>query len=320
MIEPKLLDRFRADLDALVAPDSSVGIAVSGGPDSLALLILAAEARPGRIEAATVDHGLRPEAAQEAQFVAQVCASLGVTHSILNIGWSKVPETAIQERARQQRYRLLGYWAEERALDALATAHHADDQAETLLMRLARGSGVRGLAGIRPRSIAPGSHLRLVRPLLAWQRAELVRVCALAGLTPVDDPSNRDDRFERIRIRKALGEANWLDPVAVARSAANLADADSALDWAARNEWQRAVHERRGDIFYQPNEAPDEIQRRIIARAVRKLATEGDSELRGPELDRLLAEMRLGGVSTIRGVRCCGGPEWRFSAAPPRRG
>lgn len=318
-MEPELLDRFRVGLDALVAPDLSLGIAVSGGPDSLALLVLAARARPGRIEAATVDHGLRAEAAREAEFVARVCATLGVPHSILNIGWSKVPETAIQERARQQRYRLLGYWAEERALDALATAHHADDQAETLLMRLARGSGVRGLAAMRPRSIAPGSHLRLVRPLLTWRRAELERVCALAGLAPVDDPSNRDERFERVRIRKVLREADWLDPAAVARSAANLADADTAIDWAVRNEWKRAVQERRGDIFYQPDDIPDEIQRRIISRAVRKLATEGDSELRGPELDRLLAEMRLGEVSTIRGVRCCGGPEWRFSAAPPRR-
>lgn len=319
-MEPQLLDRFRADLDVLVAADARVGIAVSGGPDSLALLILAAAARPGRIEAATVDHGLRPEAAEEALFVAGICATLGVPHSILRIGWSQLPETAIQERARQQRYRLLGYWAEERALDALATAHHADDQAETLLMRLARGSGVRGLAGMRPRSIAPGSHLPLVRPLLSWRRAELEQLCARAGLNPVDDPSNRDERFERVRVRQALGEAAWLDPAAIARSAANLADADTALDWAFRNQWKRAVHERRGDIFYQPDETPDEIQRRIIARAVRRLANEGDSELRGAELDRLLAEMRAGGVSTIRGVRCSGGLEWRFSAAPPRRG
>ena len=130
---------------------------MSGGPDSLALLLLAAAARPGQIEAATVDHGLRPEARDEADMVADdLRRGSACPHAILTARWSEVPETAIQERARNQRYRLLGYWAEERGLDALATAHHADDQAETLLMRLARGSGVRGLAGMRPRSIAPG--------------------------------------------------------------------------------------------------------------------------------------------------------------------
>src|SRR5258708_6038677 len=175
-MERALLDRFRANLDALVAPDLSIGIAVSGGPDSFALLLLAAAARPGQVEAATVDHGLRPEAADEALFVAGICAGLGVPHSILPICWGEVPETAIQERARQQRYRLLGYWAEEHTLDALATAHHADDQAETLLMRLARGSGVRGLAGMRPRSVAPGSQVQLVRPLLGWRRIELEEI------------------------------------------------------------------------------------------------------------------------------------------------
>src|SRR5258708_19199766 len=104
--EPPLVDRFRRDLDALVAPDMRIGIAVSGGPDSFALLLLAAAARPGQVEAATVDHGLRPEAADEALFVAGICACLGVPHSILPISWGEVPETAIQERPRQQRYRL----------------------------------------------------------------------------------------------------------------------------------------------------------------------------------------------------------------------
>src|SRR5206468_6438153 len=172
------------------------------------------------------------------------------------------PQTAIQERARQQRYRLLGYWAEERGLNAIATGHHADDQAETLLMRLARGAGVRGLAGMRPRSVAPGSHVRLIRPLLGWRRDELQQLCNAAGLNPVVDPGNSDERFERVRVRNALGYLDWLDPLAVARSAANLADADTALDWAARNEWKAAVRERGGAIAYRPGEAPPEIVRR----------------------------------------------------------
>src|SRR3954454_785271 len=258
-MEAALLQRFRADLDGLVTAEARIGVAVSGGPDSLALLLLTAAARPGQVEAATIDHGLRPEAPDEAAMVAAVCSRLGVRHATLTARWSEVPETAIQERARNQRYRLLGYWAEEHGLDALATAHHAEDQAETVLMRLARGSGVRGLAAMRPRSVSPGVHIRLVRPLLGWRRAELEQLCNAAGLTPAADPSNQDERFERVRVRRALAALDWLDAGAVAHSAANLADADAALDWAARAEWNHHVHEKHRNITYRPSDAPVEI-------------------------------------------------------------
>lgn len=317
--EEALVERFSADLDALVGPDMRLGVAVSGGPDSLALLLLAAAARPGAVEAATVDHGLRAEAAGEAAMVAKVCERLGIPHAILTARWKEVPESAIQERARNQRYRLLGYWGEERGLAALATGHHADDQAETLLMRLSRGSGVRGLAGMRPRSVAPGSHIRLVRPLLGWSRSELACICADAGVTAVADLSNGDERFERVRVRKALAHLHWLEAASMARSAANLADADEALDWATKAEWNKAVRDRFGSFAYRPGEAPVEIVRRIVSRIVRKLATEGEPDLRGRELDHLLRVLRNGGNATIRGVRCSGGHEWRFAPAPLRR-
>jgi tRNA(Ile)-lysidine synthase len=318
VVQPALVERFRTDLDSLVAPEGRIGVAVSGGPDSLALLLLAAAARPGRVEAATVDHGLRAEAAGEAAMVAEVCSRLGVPHAILTARWSELPETAIQERARNQRYRLLGYWAEERGLDALATAHHAEDQAETVLMRLARGSGVKGLGGIRPRSISPGAHVRLVRPLLGWRRGELEQVCSAAGVTPVADPSNADERFERVRVRRSLAGLDWLDAGAVAQSAANLADADAALDWAMKEEWGRSVTEKRGSIAYRPSDVPIEILRRIVARAVRRLATEGEGDPRGPELTRLIATLSDGRSATLRGVLCRGGPEWRFVPSPNR--
>lgn len=317
--EPALIERFSADLDALIVPDARIGLAVSGGPDSLALLLLAAAARPRMVEAASVDHGLRAGAHEEAELVALLCGKLEVPHTTLTARWNGIPATAIQERARRERYRLLGYWIEERKLDALATAHHADDQAETMLMRLNRGAGVRGLAGMRSRSVTPGNHVRLLRPLLGWRRVELQQICADAGLTPVVDPSNLDERFERVRIRNALANADWLDKTAVVRSAAHLADADTAIDWAVRLEWDRNVHERRGDIRYRPGEAPPEIIRRIVSRALRKLATEGEAELRGSELDRLLACLTSGGSSTLRGVQCSGGKEWRFSPASARR-
>jgi len=317
-LDPALLDRFSVDLNALVARDARIGVAVSGGPDSLALLLLANAARPGQVEAATIDHGFRAEARDEAAMVAGICDRLGVRHSILTAHWAEVPETAIQERARHQRYRLLGYWAEERGLDALATAHHAEDQAETLLMRLARGSGVRGLAGMRPRSVSPGAHVRLVRPLLGWRRAELEQVCSAAGLTPAADPSNQDERFERVRVRRALAGLDWLDAGAVAQSAANLADADAALDWALEAEWTRCVLEKRSSITYRPSEAPAEIVRRVVARAIRKLATEGDRDPRGPELTRLVSTLSDGGTATLRGVLCRGGAEWHFVPSPNR--
>ena len=317
--EPALVERFRTDLDALIAPDAGIGIAVSGGPDSVALLLLAAAARPGQIEAATVDHRLRAEAASEAEMVGELCERLGVPHAILSAHWKDKPVTAIQERARRERYRLLGYWAEERSLDALATAHHADDQAETLVMRLNRGAGVRGLAGMRARSKAPGTDIRLLRPLLGWRRSELEQIGRDAGIDAVADPSNHDEQFERARVRKSLAAAEWLDLAAVARSAGNLTEAHVAIEWSARREWKQAVKERPGLIAYQPADAPSEIVRRIVSRAVCTLASEGETELRGSELDRLLATLRTGETSTLRGVRCEGGREWRFTSAPPRR-
>ena len=105
-MEPALLDRFRADLDPLMVPGGRLGIAVSGGPDSLALLMLATAVRPGDVEAATVDHALRPESAGEAGQVADLCKRMAIPHSILTAHWTERPQTAIQERARQQRYRI----------------------------------------------------------------------------------------------------------------------------------------------------------------------------------------------------------------------
>ena len=317
-VEP--LERFSRELDALVPPASTIGVAVSGGPDSLALLLLAAEARPLQVEAATVDHGLRSESRAEAEMVAQLCERLGVPHRILVATWNEKPETAIQERARAIRYRLLGDWALERGLTAVLSAHHLDDQAETLLMRLARGAGVKGLAGMRRVARRRRAGFAIVRPLLGWRHSELEAVCAAAGVQPVRDPSNEDEQFERVRIRKALADSQWLDASAVALSADHLAEADGALHWATDMEWGRAVTSRDNEILYKPTDAPREIRRRIVRRAVLALATEGGgAELRGREIDQLLAALRTGRRATLRGVLCIGGPEWHFTRAPARK-
>lgn len=321
-LQPKaeLVDRFRRNLDSVFPPDVPVGLAVSGGPDSLALLLLAVAARPHLIQAATVDHALRPESRGEAEMVAALCEHIGVPHEILTVKWKKKPQTAIQEQARGHRYRLLGKWAYDRKLRGILTAHHLDDQAETFIMRLLRGAGVRGLAGMRPIA-RPGPGAPIGRPLLGWRRSELEQICAAAGLDPAMDPSNEDEQFERIRTRKALSKAEWLDPTAIARSAGNLAQAEAALQWATDVEWKQAVTEGPTELLYRPTGAPRDIMRRVVHRAVRHLATEGGGvELRGRELDRLVAALIEGKKATLRGVVCVGGTEWRFAKAPPRKG
>lgn len=316
---PKLIERFRRDLDPLVEADTRLGLAVSGGPDSLALLLLAAAARPGMVEVATVDHALRPESRGEAEAVAKLCEQLGVPHAVLTVEWTQKPRTALQERARLARYRLLGAWAEERGLGALAAAHHLDDQVETFLMRLSRGVGVRGLAGMRRLGVTPCSKVPLVRPLLAWRRSELEQLCADAGVTPVDDPSNSDAQFERVRVREALAQLPQLDLQRVGKSLAHLGQADMALQWAAAKEWERGVTAADAEVIYRPDGAPREIRRRIAARAIALLASEGaTADLRGRELDRLMLALRSGGKATLRGVLCSGGEEWRFIPAPNR--
>ena len=224
-----------AEVDALLQPllnAKTLLIAVSGGPDSTALLVMAAEwaARSGaRIAAATVDHGLRPASAAEAQTVAALSAKLGVPHTTLV--WKGVkPSTRLQERARDARYRLLVEHARAIGADAIATAHHADDQAETILFRLIRGSGVAGLAGMAAMSERDG--MTIARPLLAVPKRDLVAFCRLRKLPFADDPSNADPRFARPRLRAILdrlGEEG-LNAEGLVRLARRAAEADAALE------------------------------------------------------------------------------------------
>ncbi len=177
-------------------------------------------------EVATIDHSLRPEAARECQLVADLCAKLAVPCTVLKV---RVDEGNLQQEARRARYAALGEWAGSRDLGAVLTAHHADDQAETLLMRLNRGSGLAGLAGIRPKGRVEGCDVDILRPLLGFRRAELRAIVEQAGIEVADDPSNADQAFERVRIRQALAQADWIDTAGIAQSAALLADAEEFL-------------------------------------------------------------------------------------------
>ena len=319
-IPPSLLTRFGADLDALVPPDERIGVAVSGGPDSVALLLLASTARAGRVVAASVDHGLRQGSRSEAEAVGALCQRLGVGHDILTVDWPAPPTSALQEQARNVRYEALGAWAKLNGLTAVATGHHADDQAETLMMRLIRGAGVRGLAAMRASAPLPGSgEVTLLRPLIGWRRAELVAFVADAGVEAADDPSNHDEQHERVRVRRQLAETEWLDPARLANSCVHLGAADQAVEWAVERE-VAGVRSEAEALCYRPVDAPPEIRRRVAARLIAALANEGGGEpLRGHELDHLLGQLDTGQSATLRGVHAAGGPEWRFRIAPPRR-
>jgi len=246
--------------------------------------------------------------------VAAVCAARGVPHQILAV---EVAPGNVQAEARRARYAALAAWAGERALGALATAHHADDQAETLLLRLNRGSGAAGLAGVRAHGLVPGTRLPLLRPLLDWRRAELAGIVAEAGLAAADDPSNHDPRFDRVRVRQALAGADWLDVPALARSAAFLAEADAALDWAAAREWGENVKPGPlGSYVYRP-QAPRAVALRVIGRLVAGM--EGDS-VRGSQVARAFDALVAGQPASLGNLVARPGPDgWTFMPAPRRK-
>ncbi|THD42975.1 MAG: tRNA lysidine(34) synthetase TilS [Bradyrhizobium sp.] len=225
-----------AEIDALLAPLQglrAVLIAVSGGPDSTALLAMAAKwaqraKAPPNIAAATVDHGLRAESAGEAEAVGALCRQLGVPHRILVWNGPK-PQARLQELAREARYRLLAQCAREIGAEAIVTAHHLDDQAETALFRLLRGSGVGGLKAMAENSDLGG--LALLRPLLGVGKRDLVAYCEANGLDYARDASNHDPRFARTRLRPLVDRLaeEGLDAASLARLARRARQVEDAL-------------------------------------------------------------------------------------------
>jgi tRNA(Ile)-lysidine synthase len=199
-------------------PAPHLAVAVSGGSDSLALLLLLARwvtGQGGRLTALSIDHGLRPEAAAECRQVGAIIAginagcggasaamSLPIAHEILTWSGDK-PRHGIMAAARSARYRLLLDWCRAHDVLHLALGHHADDQAETVLMRRAHGSGRRGLAGMT--AIRAMGGVRVLRPLLASRKPELMAMVTAAGLSWIEDPSNATPRYERVRWRQHLG-------------------------------------------------------------------------------------------------------------------
>lgn len=186
------------------AKPGHIGVAVSGGGDSMALLLLLQEwasANGARLSAVTLDHGLRPEAAEEAAFVARACADRGIPHQTL-LWQGKAAEGNLQAEARAARYCLIAEWAVGLGIDTICLGHTRDDQAETVLMRLARKAGSDGLRGMADHFERHG--VSWVRPLLGLDRAALRAFLERRETDWVEDPSNEDMDFERIKARKAL--------------------------------------------------------------------------------------------------------------------
>ena len=322
-------------------------LAVSGGPDSVALMWLAARwrrslARGPRLVAVTVDHGLRAESAREANDVKRLARSLDLAHHTLRWTGAK-PKTGLPAAARAARYRLLAKAAREHGASHILTAHTRDDQAETLLMRMLRGSGIAGLSAMVRQT--PREGVMLARPLLNISKSQLVATLNKAKIGFADDPTNRDIHFTRPRLRALMPAlaAEGGDARNLARLASRLARANAAIevladgverDLAARErDASRAGQDARTNFkvfdFEVFAATPEEIQVRLLQRAIDRFGREGPAEL--GKVEALVSALARAGAKkngpgrpqlkqTLAGalISLVGG-RIRVEPAPPRR-
>ncbi|QUS42533.1 tRNA lysidine(34) synthetase TilS [Tardiphaga alba] len=311
-------------------------LAVSGGPDSIALLWLMARWRRARksgpaLHVVTVDHGLRKESAAEAREVKRLAASLGLPHRTLRWTGDK-PKTGLPAAARDARYRLLARAARTAGASHVLTAHTRDDQAETVLMRMARGSGLTGLAAMTDQTERDG--IRIARPLLPLSKAALIATLDKAGIAYAVDPTNADPHFTRPRLRALMPvlAAEGLGPHALARLAARMARADAALELMADGA-------ERFLALRNPGRAPDaidagafmglaeEIRVRLLLRMINAVGREGPAELGKAESLALAMEQAMEGTrsgillkQTLAGaVISLTRHRLKIASAPPRR-
>jgi tRNA(Ile)-lysidine synthase len=306
VVDPPVSD---AEADALfgeLANAPALLLAISGGPDSTALLALAArwaartEQAP-RLIAATVDHGLRPEARREAIAVKRLAQKFGIPHRTLH--WRDAKPTAgIQEKARLARYELLRREARRHGARHVVTAHTLDDQAETILFRMARGSGITGLAGMA-RATAQPDEVLLVRPFLHVPKARLLATLAAQELPFVDDPSNRDPRFTRSRLRPliALLAREGLDAQRLSLLALRMRRADAAIE-AIVNVLTPVATRSLGPPGAVAIDAavlgtlPAEVALRLMGRAIANVGDEGPVEL--GKLEAFMAALAASGTAS----------------------
>lgn len=327
-----IADRELNALFALLADYRALGLAVSGGVDSMTLMHLVRRwldggaSRGRRVQVVTVDHGLRPQARGEAEAVARQAAALGFPHEILTWQGPR-PKTGVQNAAREARYDLIATHARANGLQAIVTAHHLQDQSETVVMRLARGSGIDGLAGMHPVTTIRG--MTVLRPLLAVSKERLAATARAAALEWIEDPSNEEPAFERVRIRQArhtLDELG-LTPANLALSAARAGRASRALELGAadalrsRSElWAALTLAGYGRLSTRwLFGLPEELALRSLSRVLAGVSGRG-----APRLARLEAVWeRLGtterGAWTLGGCKLVRSGEWLAIYREPGR-
>ena len=294
-----------------------VGLAVSGGGDSMSLMWLAAQwagqtQQPPKLTVLSVDHGLRPGSAEDASWVVEQAGALGLAGAMLEWHGAK-PTTGVQARARQARYDLLIGWCIDHGAGALVTAHSLEDQAETFLMRLARGSGVDGLSAMRPereeaREEGREDRIAILRPLLGVSGARLRSTLVAAGVRWLEDPANRDPHFERVRWRSTLArlEQEGLAPAMIALSARRLQRASQALEHATSKLEADVVEQDAKQASFRlaaVQDAPEELMLRLLKRLIMRYGAGGEP----PELAALerLGEWIAQGVSGGRTLAGC---------------
>lgn len=298
-----LRDRIAAHF--LPEPPVCLGVAVSGGSDSTALLVLLHEWMKGggpEVRAVTVDHGLRPESAAEAAQVARICADLNIPHDILHWGgWSG--QGNLPDQARLARYDLMADWAAEQGIADVSLGHTANDQAETFLMRLAREAGVDGLAAMAPRRNIKG--IAFHRPMLEITREALRDILRARSIGWIDDPTNEDKRYERVRARNALLHLSELGigPDGLSRVAHHMSDVRATLYHYAYRAARQLVHVEAGDLVIAKEgftDLPQEIARRLIQEALKWVSGAGYGP-RGRAVDQLLHAIGQGRDMTLHG-------------------
>ena len=270
---------------------------------------------------ATVNHGLRAEAVNECRLVENLCGKLDVPCTIIDIMLAK---GNVQQEARRARYEALAKWAMREGIGTILTAHHADDHAETLLMRLNRGSGLPGLAGVREQRMIEGTVIEVARPLLGFRRSELWAVIDGAGIAVADDPSNRDPAYDRVRVRQHLERSDWIDVDGLARSASLIEESWSMVEGLAAEDV--TLHTKRhGEAFAYDPFAASGIERvpvwievaRMIAGDLGVTLTRGDAAKIVAALQDA-RKVNVGGLSA-EVIEDQGAKIWSFRREPPRR-
>ncbi|WP_370229839.1 tRNA lysidine(34) synthetase TilS [Cognatishimia sp.] len=282
-----------------VPAQGTLGVAVSGGGDSLALLLALheiAEARGQAVEAMTVDHGLRAEAAAEADYTRKICVELGIPHATARwTGWGG--EGNLQGAAREGRYRLIAEWAERRKLAAVCIGHTQDDVAETFVMRLGRESGVDGLA--RMADTFTRHDVTFLRPMLDIERTTLRDFLKRRGVEWCEDPSNENDDFDRVRVRRALDVLSDIGITSdkLASVAENMTQVRAVMRDRTADFATQVVTQKQGDLVLDRalfQDAPYELRRRLMNDALSWIAPTPYPLRRGAlaELDQAISEGR----------------------------